>query len=420
MSAVQTLPDEEAQRIEGKEENAETEEECSEDGFSVAFVPVELTETTHYVETEGQSKFSNFFFYLLHHIRDNEFLILIFLAIAVAKAYPPLGAVYLKPEITAGWVAVIIIFFLSGLSLRTSELTKSMKNMKVNAYIHLYNFGFVSAVVFGFSRLMKNVGAIGQPLADGMAICGSLPISVNVMIILTKAAHGDEAAAIFNTVFSNFVGVFLSPLLILGYLGKAGEVDLPKTYLKLSLQVMVPLAVGQIVQKMSKSLVKFYKRHPKIGTRGQEWSLVFIVYTVFCKTFSSEPVSTIGEIFLVILFQLILLVTIMILAWYSLSCMTHDAPKTRVMGLFGCTHKTAGLGVPLINSLFGNSELIGTYLLPLLIWYPMQIILGSLLLKRLQIYIATETERLALLEGSKNHTAVSEENEVDSDESNKD
>ena len=40
----------------------------------------------------------------------NEFLIMILLAIALAKAYPPLGADYLKPEITATWAAVVIIF----------------------------------------------------------------------------------------------------------------------------------------------------------------------------------------------------------------------------------------------------------------------------------------------------------------------
>jgi sodium/bile acid cotransporter 7 len=419
MSAVQTLSDEEAPGTEDNKEYVEPNEESSEDDLSVAFIPGELTEHTHPVETTGQGKFSKVFSSLLHHMRENEFLILILLAIGIAKAYPPLGAEYLKPTITAGWVAVIIIFFLSGLSLRFGELTSSMKNMKVNLYIQIYNFGLVSALVFGFSQLMKTVGALEQPLADGMTICGSLPISVNAMIILTKAAHGDEASSIFNTVVSNFMGVFLTPLLIVGYLGKSGGVDLPATYIKLIIQVLVPLAVGQITQKMCKPVVKFFKRHPHIAKRGQEWSLVFIVYTVFCKTFSTEPVSTLGEIFLMILFQLVLLLVTMTLAWFSLSCMTHDAPKTRVMGLFGCTHKTIGLGVPLINSLYGENALVGTYTLPLLIWYPLQVILGSLLLKRLQNYIATDMERLALLEEREDHKAQSEETKAGSDESNK-
>jgi hypothetical protein len=39
-----------------------------------------------------------------------EFLILIVIGICVAKAYPPLGAEYVHPEITANWVAVMFIF----------------------------------------------------------------------------------------------------------------------------------------------------------------------------------------------------------------------------------------------------------------------------------------------------------------------
>ena len=41
---------------------------------------------------------------------DYEFLVLVVLSIALARAYPPLGAQYLAKEITASWIAVIFIF----------------------------------------------------------------------------------------------------------------------------------------------------------------------------------------------------------------------------------------------------------------------------------------------------------------------
>jgi len=49
------------------------------------------------------TQFCNFY-------EEYEFLLLIVLAIALAKAYPPLGTDYLAPKITATWVAVIFIF----------------------------------------------------------------------------------------------------------------------------------------------------------------------------------------------------------------------------------------------------------------------------------------------------------------------
>jgi hypothetical protein len=65
---------------------------------------VSLDGDSHKEEKKGFfGRFVDFYF-------KNEFLIMILLAIALAKAYPPLGADYLKPEITATWIAVVIIF----------------------------------------------------------------------------------------------------------------------------------------------------------------------------------------------------------------------------------------------------------------------------------------------------------------------
>lgn len=57
-----------------------------------------------------QSCFWSFWKRLVYFYWDNEFLILIISAIALARAYPPLGAEYLASDITASWIAVIFIF----------------------------------------------------------------------------------------------------------------------------------------------------------------------------------------------------------------------------------------------------------------------------------------------------------------------
>ena len=41
---------------------------------------------------------------------ENEFVFLVIVAISIARAYPPLGADYVFPDITATWVAVMLIF----------------------------------------------------------------------------------------------------------------------------------------------------------------------------------------------------------------------------------------------------------------------------------------------------------------------
>lgn len=323
-----------------------------------------------------------------------EFLVLVVVVILLAKAYPPLGAIYLKPEITATWIAVIFIFVMAGLGLKTSEFTNALKEIKFNLFVQCYNFGVVSAIVFGFARMLESVGALSKNLADGMIICSCLPMTINMVMVLTKAAGGNEAAAIFNAAFGNMMGVFLSPLLILGYLGVTGDVDLADVFYKLGLRVVLPICVGQVLQKTSKRVVDFVTKYKKYFKKAQMYTLIFIIYTVFCRTFSSDTVSSVGDIFLMILFQFICLSVVMVLAWILLRIFFRKQPGLRVMGLFGCTHKTVAMGVPLINAIYDGNPNIGVYTLPLLIWHPMQLVIGSALAPRLEKWVEKEKQAL--------------------------
>ncbi len=77
-----------------------------------------------------------------------------------------------------------------------------------------------------------------------------------------------------------------------------------------------------------------------------------------------------------------------------------------VMGLFGCTHKSVALGIPLINAIYEENPLVGFYTLPLLIWHPMQLIIGTFLAPRLSDFVDKEEERL-----SQNDLVLTEEND---------
>lgn len=327
----------------------------------------------------------------------HSFLIKALILILLAFAYPPLGAQYLAPQITATWIAVIFIFILAGMGIKTEEFAKAFQRLPFNLFVQLFNFGVVSSIVFGFSRFMVQVNALTQSLADGMTICASLPITINMVLVLTKSAGGDEAAAIFNAAFGNLVGIFLSPALILGYLGVSGQVDMGNVFFKLGMRVVLPIFVGQILQHFvppAKEFVKKYKKHFK---KAQECCLLFIIYTVFCKTFlqgmeadgklllgmmtegladldisidflssfyctfSSHPYSfyTVGQIFLMIALQFLMLCVVMALAWACLRVLFRNEPKLQAMGLFGCTHKTVAMGVPLINAIYESNPMVG-------------------------------------------------------------
>lgn len=274
-----------------------------------------------------------------------EFPLLIIVAILIAYAYPPLGAVYVAPQITAGWIAVCYIFLLSGMGLKTSEFAKAFKRIYFNAFVQVFNFMVVSAVVYGVSRLLIETGVLQRALADGMLICSCLPMAINVVIILSTSTGGDEAAAIFNSTFGNLVGIFLSPVLILMYIGQDSDINLVDVFYKLALRVVLPLVVGQVIQKFWVAARDFYMRHKRRFKKSQEYALVFIVYTVFCKTFTGGSTAGIGDVFTMIAFLFLLMTSLMVVAWYSLRLLFPKEPELRVMGLFGCVQKTGRYSV---------------------------------------------------------------------------
>jgi sodium/bile acid cotransporter 7 len=117
----------------------------------------------------------------------------------------------------------------------------------------------------------------------------------------------------------------------------------------------------------------------------QECILTFIVYCTFCDTFSNIGTNVYSDvsaasIILMIIIQAVLLISVMILAWFTLKVgFGSKYPKLVAMGLFGCTHKTVALGIPLISAMYSSVDptMMGLYTLPLLVWHPMQLLFGS-------------------------------------------
>jgi sodium/bile acid cotransporter 7 len=228
-------------------------------------------------------------------------------------------------------------------------------------------------------------------------------MAINAVIVVTKSSHGDDAAAIFNSAIGNLMGIFISPFLILLFLGISSNMNSVDVFIELIERVLIPVLVGQLLQCFPFVEVHIVTKYKCIFKNLQQYCLVFIVYTVFCSTFlphpnlatSSDFLST-RDVMALFISQVVLIVSFMIIAWHSIGYLFPDEPKLRVMGYNGCSSKTVAVGVPLINAMYASTapNLVGLYTLPLLIWHPMQLIIGSFLAPFLADYVARELERL--------------------------
>ena len=112
-----------------------------------------------------------------------------------------------------------------------------------------------------------------------------------------------------------------------------------------------------------------------------------------------------SDVLVMVVVQCALLGVCMGLAWFALG-VAGFPPALRVMGLFGCTHKTVAMGVPLIDAIYGDDSNKGLYLLPLLVWHPTQLIVGSFLANPLSKWIAKHRASAEVVAGEAPDDAI--------------
>ncbi|KAJ1444634.1 putative sodium bile acid cotransporter, partial [Pelagophyceae sp. CCMP2097] len=329
---------------------------------------------------------------------ENEFVLNVVLAIAFARAFPVIG-INLAPEYSK-IVCVAVIFFFTGLGLRTRELLRALADYKFNLFVQSFNLGIVTVAVWLVSLGLAQSG-MNKDLADGITICGALPMTVNMVIVLTKSAGGDEAAAVFNSALGNLMGVFVTPLWVVALLGKAAAFSFADVLAALAVRVLLPLAVGQFTQYQLPRAAAWAKTKKPQLKRLQEVLLTFVVYVVFCGTFHDGVNASAGDVAIMFVVMPALILATMALAWVSLGIAFPAQPALRVMGLFGCTHKTIAMGVPLIDAIFASQRFDSRrafFLLPLLVWHPAQLIIGSAMTGKLSRWVTSEKERLGIID----------------------
>ncbi|XP_024833199.1 sodium/bile acid cotransporter 7 isoform X3 [Bos indicus] len=306
---------------------------------------------------------------LLERMRKEWFMIGIVLAIAGAKLEPSIGmnGGPLKPEITVSYIAVATIFFNSGLSLNTEELTSALVHIKLHLFIQIFTLAFFPAAVWLFLQLLS-ITPINEWLLKGLQTVGCMPPPVSSAVILTKAVGGNEAAAIFNSAFGSFLGIVVTPLLLLLF----------------------------IVRRYIKDWLE--RKQPPFGAVSSS-VLLMIIYTTFCDTFSNPSIDLDKFSLLLVLFIICSIqLSFMLLTFiYSTRNNSGFTPADTVAVMFCSTHKSLTLGIPMLKIVFAGHEYLSLISVPLLIYHPVQILLGSVLVPTIKSWMVSRQKGVKLM-----------------------
>ncbi|XP_041519167.1 sodium/bile acid cotransporter 7 isoform X2 [Microtus oregoni] len=321
---------------------------------------------------------------LLERARKEWFMVGIVVAIGAAKLEPSVGVNGgpLKPEITVSYIAVATIFFNSGLSLKTEELTSALVHLKLHLFIQTFTLAFFPATIWLFLQLLS-VTPINEWLLKGLQTVGCMPPPVSSAVILTKAVGGNEAAAIFNSAFGSFL------------LGSSSSVPFTSIFSQLFMTVVVPLIIGQIVRRFIKDWLE--RKKPPFGAVSSS-VLLMIIYTTFCDTFSNPHIDLDKFSLILILFIIVSVQLSFMLLTFIFSTRNNSGftPADTVAIIFCSTHKSLTLGIPMLKIVFAGHEHLSLISVPLLIYHPAQILLGSVLVPTIKSWMVSRQKGVKL------------------------
>ena len=331
--------------------------------------------------------------------KANYFLLGMFACVFVAAACPSLGANGgpLKPEVTINKLAVRLMFLISGLSLPLDDLRSAVTNVKANALIQFFVFGFAGlATAFGIAPALTKLGVLNHELINGLIVLACLPTTIGTGVALTNASGGNVAVAIFHAVFSNLAGVVVAPALIFFYLGSdaaaataAGVAGggVAASVSKLAYSVLLPVLVGMMIRASptfgASLAAKSVKARLKLGS---DLIILSIVYNTFCNTFQSG-FGVSGSQVTALTFTLCLLLAGYKACVFVAARAAGLARKDVVAATFMGSQKTLAFGLPLIKALFGESPDLVWFCLPVLVYHPLQTLFGSALVPKLRAFV---------------------------------
>lgn len=313
---------------------------------------------------------------LLARVGLDWFILALLAMIGLAKLWPAPGVQEGPFSLSAlASYGVSLIFFLYGLRLDFNQLKVGLRNYRLHLVIHITTFVIFPAVVLGVRSLFLTPDT--ELLWLGIFYVAALPSTVSSSVVMVSIANGNIPAAIFNASISSLIGVFITPLWMSFLLSSSnGQYDLSSVIGKLTLQVIVPVVLGIL---LNRKLGWFAERYKAYLRYFDQLTILLIVYTAFCESFSLNLFAIYSAADLVELAGMILALFFLVYGFiHLLSRLLTFNREDRITALFCGSKKSLVQGSVMANVLFPGA-VAGVVLLPIMMYHALQLIVASIL-----------------------------------------
>lgn len=149
---------------------------------------------------------------------DQWFLLALGILILIASQVQVSDSQQEVKETVVTYLAVAVIFFITGCTLPTKVLQQNYSRWRLHLFAQIQSFLLTSAIIFGVvSACATNPDFLDPGLMVGLIFTGCVPTTISSNIIMTGQANGNQALTTVESTLGNFLGPFITPLLLLMY-----------------------------------------------------------------------------------------------------------------------------------------------------------------------------------------------------------
>jgi sodium/bile acid cotransporter 7 len=271
-----------------------------------------------------------------------------------------------------GTLAIATLFFLQGARLSRSAILNGMMHWRLHAFIA--SITFVVFPLLGLGLLAVLPGLLPVPLWLGVLFVCALPSTVQSSIALTAIARGNVAGAVCSATASNIAGIVLAPLLF-GAMSNlhGGGINLAGIW-QVLLQLLLPFIAGHLLRPW---IGTWAERNRPVFSITDRASILLVVYVAFSGAvtrgiWQQIPLPTLGVLGLLMALMLAGVLAVALLG----SRLLGFGPADEAALMFCGSQKSLVSGVPIANALLSGAA-IGPMLLPIMLYYPMQLLVCS-------------------------------------------
>ena len=314
---------------------------------------------------------------LLRNLKPDSFTVALLVTVALATFLPCTGTTAVVfGHVTT--VAIGALFFLHGAKLSRKAILDGIMHWRLHLFVVASTFAMFPLLGW----LLKPVLAplVSPQIYVGVMFLCVLPSTVQSSIALTAMARGNVPAAICSASASNFIGIFLAPILVGLLVAKGGasksSVD---AVLSIVMQLLLPFLAGQFLRRWIGRWVDRHKATLKYVDQG---SILLVVYTAFSEAVSEGLWHTISVETLVALGLFSILLLALVLGLMTFISRRLGFNKEDEIAIVFCgSKKSLASGVPMAKVLFATHSL-GMVILPLMLFHQIQLMICAVIAQR--------------------------------------